>query len=75
MLLFTYFILFVSVAPLTGHVADGLANVVSTVIIPEFLPQTTLQEIEVNQTDKQECQMVLMKLALESIRDVWNMLL
>src|SRR4051812_38997591 len=28
---------------------------------------TTLQEIEVNQIDKQECQMVLMKLALESI--------
>ena len=36
---------------------------------------TTLQEIEVNQTDKQECQMVLMKLALESIGDAWNMLL
>src|SRR3954469_3373852 len=29
---------------------------------------TTLQEIEVNQTDKQECQMVLMKLAIESAR-------
>ena len=40
MLLFTYFILFVSVAPLTGRVADGLANVVSTEIIPLFLPQT-----------------------------------
>ena len=39
MLLFTYFILFVSVAPLTGRVADGLANVVSTEIIPFFLPQ------------------------------------
>ena len=39
MLLFTYFILFVSVAPLTGRVADGLANVVSTEIIPLFLPQ------------------------------------
>ena len=36
---------------------------------------TTLQEIEVNQTDKQECQMVLMKLALESIGDARNMLL
>ena len=36
---------------------------------------TTLQEIEVNQTDKQECQMVLMKLALESLGDAWNMLL
>ena len=55
MLLFTYFILFVSVAPLTGHVADGLANVVSTVIIPGFPATTTLQEIEVNQTDKQAC--------------------
>ena len=40
MLLFTYFILFVRVpAPLTGRVADGLANVVSTEIIPLFLPQ------------------------------------
>ena len=39
MLLFMYFILFVSVAPLTGRVADGLADVVSTVIIPLFLPQ------------------------------------
>ena len=39
MLLFTHFILFVSVAPLTGRVADGLANVVSTEIIPLFLPQ------------------------------------
>ena len=36
---------------------------------------TTLQEIEVNQTDKQECQMVLMKLALESLGDARNMLL
>ena len=36
---------------------------------------TTLQEIEVNQTDKKECQMVLMKLALESIGDARNMLL
>ena len=36
---------------------------------------TTLQEIEVNQTDKQACQMVLMKLALESLGDAWNMLL
>ena len=40
------------------------------------LPSTpTLQEIEVNQTDKQEGQMVLMKLALESIGDARNMLL
>ena len=40
MLLFTYFILFVRVpAPLTGRVADGLADVVSTEIIPLFLPQ------------------------------------
>ena len=40
------------------------------------LPATaTLQEIEVNQTDKQEFQMVLMKLALESIGDARNMLL
>ena len=36
---------------------------------------TTLQEIEINQTYKQECQMVLMKLALESIGDARNMLL
>ena len=36
---------------------------------------TTLQEIEVNQIDKQECQMVLMKLALESLVDARNMLL
>ena len=36
---------------------------------------TTLQEIEVNQTDKQACQMVLMKLALESLGDARNMLL
>ena len=36
---------------------------------------TTLQEIEVNQTDKQECQMILMKLALESLGDARNMLL
>ena len=36
---------------------------------------TTLQEIEVNQTDKQACQMVLMKLALESLGDAQNMLL
>ncbi len=36
---------------------------------------TTLQEIKVNQTDKQECQMVLMKLALESLVDARNMLL
>ena len=35
----THFILFFSVAPLTGMVADGLANVVSTVIIPGLLPQ------------------------------------
>ena len=56
MLLFTYFILFVRVpAPLTGRVADGLANVVSTVIIPLVPATTTLQEIEVNQTDKQAC--------------------
>ena len=75
MLLFTYFILFVSVAPLTGRVADGLANVVSTEIIPLFPATTALQEIEVNQTDKQECQMVLMKLALESLGDACNMLL
>ena len=41
-----------------------------------FVPATTtLQEIEVNQTYKQECQMVLMKLALESIGDARNMLL
>ena len=39
MLLFTHFILFVRVAPLIGRVADGLANVVSTEIIPLFLPQ------------------------------------
>jgi len=32
--------LFVRVAPLTGRVADGLANVVSTEIIPLFLPQS-----------------------------------
>ena len=38
-LLLTHFILFVRVAPLTGRVANGLANVVSTVIIPGFLPQ------------------------------------
>ena len=56
MLLFTYIILFVSVAPLIGRVADGLANVVSTEIIPLFLPQPLYKEIEVNQTDKQECQ-------------------
>ena len=36
---------------------------------------TTLQEIVVNQTDKQACQMVLMKLALESLGYVRNMLL
>ena len=36
---------------------------------------TTLQEIEVNQIDKQACQMVLMKLALESLVDARNMLL
>ena len=36
---------------------------------------TTLQEIEVNLTDKQACLMVLMKLALESLGDVRNMLL
>ena len=36
---------------------------------------TTLEEIEVNQTNKQEWQMVLMKLALESIGDARNMLL
>ena len=36
---------------------------------------TTLQEIEVNQTDKQACQMVLMKQALESLGDARNMLL
>ena len=40
-----------------------------------FPATTTLQEIEVNQTDKQECQMVLMKLTLESIGDARNMLL
>ena len=40
MLLFTYFILFVRVpSPLTGRVADGLVDVVSTEIIPLFLPQ------------------------------------
>ena len=39
MLLFTFFILFVRVAPLTGHVADRLANVVSTDIIPVLLPE------------------------------------
>ena len=40
MLLFTYYILFVRVpAPLTGRVADGLADVVSIEIIPLFLPQ------------------------------------
>ena len=38
-LLLTHFILFFSGAPLTGMVADGLANVVSTVIIPGLLPQ------------------------------------
>ena len=38
-LLLTHFILFASVAPLTGRVADGLADVVSTEIIPLFLPQ------------------------------------
>ena len=50
----THFILFVRVAPLTGRVADGLANIVSTVIIPGFLPQP-LYKKEVNQTDKQAC--------------------
>ena len=46
MLLFTYFILFVRVpAPLTGRVADGLANVVSTVIIPLFLPQPLYKKL------------------------------
>ena len=35
-LLLTHFKLFVKVAPLTGRVADGLANVVSTIIIPGF---------------------------------------
>ena len=35
----THFILFVRVPSFTGRVADGLANVVSTVIIPGFLPQ------------------------------------
>ena len=38
-LLFTHFILFVRVAPLTGRVADELANVVSIEIIPGFLTQ------------------------------------
>ena len=56
MLLFTYFILFVSVAPLTGRVADGLADVVSTVIIPGFLPQPLYKKYRsINQTDKQAC--------------------
>ena len=52
-LLFTHFILFVRVALLTGRVADGLANIVSTVIIPGFLPQLLYKKIEVKQTDKQ----------------------
>ena len=39
MLLLTHFILFVRVVPLTDRVADALANVVSIVIIPGFLPQ------------------------------------
>ena len=30
--------MFSRVAPLTGRVADELANVVSTIIIPGFLP-------------------------------------
>ena len=38
-LLLTHLILFFRVAPLTGRVADELANVVSTVIIPGFLQQ------------------------------------
>ena len=38
-LLLTHFILFVRVAPLTGRVAERVANVVSTEIIPLFLPQ------------------------------------
>ena len=38
-LLCTHFILFVRVALLTGRVADGLANIISTVMIPGFLPQ------------------------------------
>ena len=41
-------------APLTGRVADGLADVVSTEITPGFLPQP-LYKKEVNQTDKQAC--------------------
>jgi len=38
-LLLTHLKLLFRVAPLTGRVADGLANVISTEIIPGFLPQ------------------------------------
>ena len=38
-LLFTYFILFFRVASLRGRVVDELAHIVSTEIIPLFLPQ------------------------------------
>ena len=48
-----HFILFFRVAPLIRgrRVVDELANVVST----EIIPGCTLQEIEVDQTDKQAC--------------------
>ena len=57
MFLLTHFILFFRVAPLIlGRlVVDELANVVSTEIIPAFLPQALYEKIEVNQTDKQAC--------------------
>ena len=50
------------VAPLTGRIHSNHSRVPAT---------TTLQEIEVNQTDKQECQMVLN----QDIGDARNMLL
>ena len=37
--LLTHFILLFRVAPLTGGVVDELANVVSTQILPGYLPQ------------------------------------
>ena len=43
-LLLTHFILFVRVPSFIGRVADGLANVVSTVIIPGFLPQALYEK-------------------------------
>ena len=54
MLLFTYFILFVSVAPLTS--CGGWTRKRSIHSNYSRLPATTtLQEIEVNQSDKQAC--------------------